>query len=124
MIAADVASHSVCRSSSVNSVTRSTIRCAGGGAAAVSARGLPEVSAIVSGCPAKKVAEDSDTDLLAFLDMELSTGPVAGRDHGHHRSAIIGHRDRFLRIASEQGVAVYEVDVVTRLQPRKLLMSI
>ena len=52
-------------------------------------------SAMASGRPAQEVAEDADADLLTFFDVELRAGPVAGRHHRHHRSAVVGHRDRF-----------------------------
>src|SRR5215470_8217694 len=89
MIAAEVASHSACRSSSVNSVTRSIRRCAGSGSAS---------SAIASRGPAQEVAEDANTDLLALFDVELRAGTVAQRDDRDHRPAIICHGDRLARI--------------------------
>src|SRR6478672_471305 len=114
MIAAEVASHRACRSSSVNSVTRSIRSCAGSGGTS-SARGRSEVSAMASGCPAKEIAEDSDTDLLALLDMELCAGPVARGHQCHYRPTVIGHRDGLIRIAARQRVAMHEIDVIARL---------
>src|ERR1700733_5377359 len=114
MIAAEVASHRPCRSSSVNSLTRSTNSSAGGAASGAGA-GLA-VSAMVSGGPAQEIAEDADADLLALFDMELRARAVAGCHHRHHRSAVVGHRNGFLPIAANQGVAVHKIDVVTRKQ--------
>src|SRR6476660_2658222 len=109
-IAAEVASHSRCKSSSVISVTRSTRHCGGSGGAS---------SAIASGRPAQEVAENADADLLALLDVKLRAGPIAFGHHRHNRSAVVGHGDGFPRIAADQGVAVNEVHVVARRQAIK-----
>src|SRR5580700_245033 len=105
MIAAEVDSHSACRSSSVNSVTRSTMSCDGWDGTS---------SAIASGLPAQEVAKDANANLLAFFHMKLRAGPVAGRDHGHYRIAIICHGNCFMRVAPNQGIAVDKIHVVTR----------
>src|SRR5689334_16477668 len=113
MIAADVASHSVCRSSSVNSEMRSISRCAGSGAAS---------PGIASRRPAQEVAENADANLLALLDMELCAGAIAGRHHCHHWTAVFSHCDRFLRVSVDQRIAVHEVHVVARFETIKKLV--
>src|ERR1700744_2759492 len=110
MIAAEVDSHSACRSSSVNSVTRSTMSCAGWDKAS---------SAIASGLPVQEVAEDANANVLAFFHMELCAGPIAGCDHGHDRVAIICHGNCFMRVAPDQGVAVDKIHMITRAQTIK-----
>src|SRR5690242_14129224 len=114
MIAADVASHSACRSSSVNSVMRSISRCAGSGVAS---------SAIASRGPEQEVAEYPNADLLALLDMELRAGTIADRHHRHHWTAVFSHRDRFLGVSVDQRIAVHEVHVVARLETIKKLVA-
>src|SRR4029079_4260453 len=114
MIAADVASHSACRSSSVNSLMRSINRCAGSGGAS---------SGIGSRGPEQEVAEYPDANLLALLDVELRAGAIACRHHRHHWTAVFSHCDRFLRVSVDQRIAVHEIHVVARFEAIKELVA-
>src|SRR5690348_12706887 len=110
MIAADVASHSVCRSSSVNSVMRSISRCAGCEAAS---------PGIASERRGQKVPDNADDNHLAHLDVELCAGAIAGRHHRHHWAAVYSHCDRYLRVSVDQRIDVHEVHVVARFETIK-----
>src|SRR3954453_7498245 len=98
MIAASVASHNAARSESSSSSTCSTRKC-GGGRVGADMR---------SGRPAQEIGQDADANLLAFLDVKLRAGAIAGGDEGNDWPAIIGGRDRLRRVPPHQGVAMHE----------------
>src|ERR1700734_2651938 len=98
MIAASVASHNACRSSSENSETRST-KSSG----SISGWG-PMVPDIGSGRPVQEIGKNLKAALLVFFDVELRAGAVTGSNHRNHRTAVISHRNRVARIAADQGI--------------------